>query len=76
MPASTIQVIPVPGLPEIRPDDDIAGLIANHLRQLDFVVSAGDVFVVAQKIVSKAEGRLVSLNEIVPSQRAAEWAQK
>ena len=76
MPASTIQIIPVPGLPEIRPGDDIAGLIANHLRQLDFVVSAGDVFVVAQKIVSKAEGRVVSLNEIVPSQRATEWAQK
>src|SRR5207302_3789511 len=76
MPASTIQIIPVPGLPEIRPGDEFAGLIANHLRQLDFVVSAGDVFVVAQKIVSKAEGRVVSLNEIVPSQRATEWAQK
>jgi len=76
MPASTIQIIPVPGLPEIRPGDDIAGLIANHLRQLDFVVAAGDVFVVAQKIVSKAEGRVVSLNDIVPSQRAKDWADK
>jgi len=76
MPASTIQIVPVPGLPEMRSGDDIAALIVSRLRQLDLVVSPGDVFVVAQKIVSKAEGRLVSLNEIVPSQRAAEWAQK
>ena len=43
--------------------------MAQHLR-----VAAGDVFVVAQKIVSKAEGRMVRLDSVEPSERAARWA--
>ena len=42
----------------------------------EFRVAAGDVFVIAQKIVSKAEGRIVSLDSIDPSARAAKWAQE
>jgi len=42
----------------------------------EFRVAAGDVFVIAQKIVSKAEGRVVILDAIVPSARAAKWAQE
>jgi coenzyme F420-0:L-glutamate ligase/coenzyme F420-1:gamma-L-glutamate ligase len=56
--AEGIQVIPVRGLPEVRPGDEIADLIANNARLQD-----GDVVVVTQKIVSKAEGRLVKLPE-------------
>ena len=51
-----ISVIPVEGLPEVRPGDVIAELIATAAE-----LAAGDVVVVTQKIVSKAEGRLVSL---------------
>lgn len=47
-------VLPVPGLPEIRPGDDLAALIAARVELLD-----GDVVVVTSKVVSKAEGRLV-----------------
>jgi coenzyme F420-0:L-glutamate ligase/coenzyme F420-1:gamma-L-glutamate ligase len=51
-----VHIIPVRGLPEIRPGDEIADLIANNAHLQD-----GDVLVVTQKIVSKAEGRLVRL---------------
>jgi coenzyme F420-0:L-glutamate ligase/coenzyme F420-1:gamma-L-glutamate ligase len=47
-------VLPVPGLPDIRPGDDLAGLIAGAVELQD-----GDVVVVTSKVVSKAEGRLV-----------------
>jgi len=54
---AAIQVIPVPGLPEVRPGDDLAGLIAGAADLLD-----GDVVVVTQKVVSKAEDRLVAID--------------
>ena len=59
----------VEGLPEIRSGDDLAELIAGRLELVD-----GDVVVVAQKVVSKAEGRVVRLDEIEPSDRAREIA--
>jgi coenzyme F420-0:L-glutamate ligase/coenzyme F420-1:gamma-L-glutamate ligase len=52
-----IQLIPVHGIPEVRPGDVIAELIAAHAALLD-----GDIVVVTQKIVSKAEGRLVAID--------------
>ena len=59
----------VEGLPEIRAGDDLAKLIAAKLELED-----GDVVVLAQKVVSKAEGRVVRLDEIEPSERAREIA--
>jgi coenzyme F420-0:L-glutamate ligase/coenzyme F420-1:gamma-L-glutamate ligase len=53
-----IEVIPVPGMPEVAEGDDLAALIAEHAALRD-----GDVIVVAQKIVSKAEGRVVPIDE-------------
>lgn len=69
-----IQIIPVPGLPEIRPGDDIASLITGCLRDRATTIKPGDIFVIAQKIVSKAEGRIADLREVTPSRRAVEWA--
>jgi coenzyme F420-0:L-glutamate ligase/coenzyme F420-1:gamma-L-glutamate ligase len=54
---SPISVFPVAGLPEIRPGDDVASLIAARAGLAD-----GDVVVVTQKVVSKAEGRLVEID--------------
>jgi coenzyme F420-0:L-glutamate ligase/coenzyme F420-1:gamma-L-glutamate ligase len=71
---SPVQIFPLPGLPEIRRGDDLARLILGALRMQEFRVAAGDVFVIAQKVVSKAEGRVVLLDSIVPSTRAAKWA--
>ena len=52
-----IHVIPVKGMPEVAPKDDLAEMIVNSINLLD-----GDVIVVTQKIVSKAEGRLVEID--------------
>jgi len=73
---SPVQIFPLAGLPEIRPGDDLARLILGAVRMAEFPIAADDVFVVAQKIVSKAEGRIVSLDSIDPSARAAKWAQE
>jgi coenzyme F420-0:L-glutamate ligase / coenzyme F420-1:gamma-L-glutamate ligase len=73
---SPVQIFPLPGLPEIRPGDNLTRLIIGAVRMREFRVAAGDVFVIAQKIVSKAEGRIVSLNSIDSSARAAKWAQE
>ena len=64
-----IQLLPVTGLPEIREGDDLAGLVVERARLED-----GDVVVVAQKAVSKAEGRVVRIDDLEPSERARELA--
>ncbi|TML50632.1 MAG: coenzyme F420-0:L-glutamate ligase [Actinobacteria bacterium] len=61
--------MPVRGLPEVREGDDVAGLVAAAAE-----LEPGDVVVVAHKIVSKAEGRVVRLDEIEPSAQARELA--
>ena len=60
-----MKVEPVEGLPEIAPGDDLARLIAEAANLVD-----GDVVVVSQKVVSKAEGRMVRLADVEPSDRA------
>jgi coenzyme F420-0:L-glutamate ligase / coenzyme F420-1:gamma-L-glutamate ligase len=64
-----VNVLPVTGLPEIRGGDDLAAMVADRVELED-----GDVLVVAQKVVSKAEGRVVRLEDIEPSERALELA--
>jgi coenzyme F420-0:L-glutamate ligase/coenzyme F420-1:gamma-L-glutamate ligase len=64
------EVIGVEGLPEFRPGDDVAGLIVEAARRQGTPIAGDDVVVVSQKIVSKAEGRLVHLSEVTPSARA------
>ncbi|MGH7400256.1 MAG: coenzyme F420-0:L-glutamate ligase [Candidatus Rokuibacteriota bacterium] len=64
------EVIGVEGLPEFRPGDDLAGPIADAAGRQGTPVSDRDLLVVSQKIVSKAEGRLVRLSEVTPSARA------
>jgi coenzyme F420-0:L-glutamate ligase/coenzyme F420-1:gamma-L-glutamate ligase len=60
------------GLPEVRPGDDLALLIARARGAGGF--AAGEVLVIAHKVVSKAEGRVVSLGDVEPSPRALELA--
>jgi coenzyme F420-0:L-glutamate ligase/coenzyme F420-1:gamma-L-glutamate ligase len=74
MASAPLVVQPLPGLPEIRRGDDLATLILAALRRADLALQAGDVLVVAQKIVSKAEGRSVDLRTITPSSKAVELA--
>jgi coenzyme F420-0:L-glutamate ligase/coenzyme F420-1:gamma-L-glutamate ligase len=63
----TVAVIPVPGLPMIRPGDDLAALLGDAIEQARVGVKADDVIAVCQKVVSKAEGAVVRLDDVVAS---------
>jgi len=67
---------PVQGIPLIRPGDSLAEIILGCLGQSGIILQDGDILVLAQKIVSKAEGRLVNLASIQPSEAALELARK
>lgn len=62
----------VPGVPLVQPGDDLAAIVIAALSQAQLRPQDGDVFVVAQKVVSKAQGRYVDLATVTPSQRAHE----
>jgi coenzyme F420-0:L-glutamate ligase/coenzyme F420-1:gamma-L-glutamate ligase len=64
-----LQLIAVEGLPEVKPGDDLGTLISSRSA-----LETGDVLVVAQKVVSKSEGRLVSLDTVTASEEAARLA--
>jgi coenzyme F420-0:L-glutamate ligase/coenzyme F420-1:gamma-L-glutamate ligase len=74
MSPSEIRIIGVTGIPEISEGDDLPSLICAAVGQQKIEVAERDVFVVAQKIVSKAEGRAVRLDSVAPSPLAWEWA--
>ncbi len=65
----------LPGLPLIRAGDDLAALLIEGLERADVWFEDGDLLVVAQKIVSKAEGRMVHLAEVEPSEEACRLAE-
>lgn len=69
-----MHLIPLPNIPLIQPGDNLARLIIAASRRAKLTLTAADIVVVAQKIVSKAEGRLVRLAEVTPSARAHELA--
>jgi len=65
---------PVAGLPMFRAGDDLAAAIGDALERENLLPIAGDVLAVAQKVVSKCEGRLRDLGQVVPSPRARKLA--
>lgn len=76
MPAAELRAIAPAGLPRIRPGDDLAGLIGDALAAAGLVPGPRDVLVVAQKVVSKAEGRIAVLADVRPSAAARELAER
>ena len=76
MSVTRLVVSAVHGIPEIRPGDDLASLIAGAVRAQGEELRDGDVLAVAQKIVSKSEGRIVHLSDVVPSERALAMAKE
>ena len=66
-----MELFGVRGLPEVRPGDDLGRMIADLAELRD-----GDVVVVAQKVVSKAEGRLRHLHDVQPGPIAIEYARR
>ena len=71
---SRLELFAVPGLPMVQAGDNVAVLILAGLERAGQVLRDRDVVVVAQKIVSKAEGRTVDLADVVPSAAALELA--
>lgn len=71
-----LTLTPLQHIPLIRHGDDLADIVLNALPQNDLAIEDNDIFVFAQKIVSKAEGRAVNLATISPSPRALQLAQE
>ncbi len=71
-----ITITGINSIPEVKPGDDLPGLIMAGFAATGVTLQQGDVLVVTQKIVSKAEGRLVDLNNIEPSPFALQHARK
>ena len=74
MPAS-VTIIPVHGLPEIAEGDDLGRLVARACQAQATPLADGDILVVTQKVVSKAEGRVLDLSGVEPSARARDFAE-
>lgn len=76
--AGRLEVLALVGLPEVRPGDDLAALIVAALAATPGVgaIDPRDVLVVTQKVVSKAEGAVVNLDEVTPRAEAVEFARQ
>jgi coenzyme F420-0:L-glutamate ligase / coenzyme F420-1:gamma-L-glutamate ligase len=74
MTIGALEIRALPNIPMVQPGDDLGDLIAVALERAGIGPHAGDVLVIAQKIVSKAEGRIVDLASVVPSPRAVALA--
>jgi len=72
----TLSLIPLPDIPLIRPGDHLADILLSSLDAGGITLQDGDIIVLAQKIVSKAEGRLVDLATVMPSSQAHELAER
>ena len=72
--AKSITYVAVPGLPLINPGDDLAALVVDALKAEQLQLISGDIVVVAQKVISKAENRYVELKDVRPSQQARSLA--
>lgn len=72
----TLTLIPLPRIPFIKPGDDLVRVILTSLERTGLTFQDGDILVIAQKIVSKSEGRLVDLKTVAPSTQAVELAER
>jgi coenzyme F420-0:L-glutamate ligase/coenzyme F420-1:gamma-L-glutamate ligase len=69
-----VSLIPIDGLPEIKPGDDLVAMLLGALRASGRSFERGDVLALAQKVVSKAEGRIRKLSDVVVGPEAARMA--
>ena len=71
-----VRIIGIAGIPEVRPGDDLAAAILDAAQKQGIAFENGDVLVVTQKVVSKAEGRIVDLASVSPGAFAEQIAQQ
>lgn len=74
--AADVRLVALAGVPAVEPGDDLAGIIVAALAASGESLRDGDILVLAQKIVSKAQGRAVPLASVAPSDRAKTLAQQ
>jgi coenzyme F420-0:L-glutamate ligase/coenzyme F420-1:gamma-L-glutamate ligase len=74
--STELRIIPIRGIGDIHPGDDLGLTIYEALRNQDLQIEQGDIIVVTQKIVSKAEGRAIDLNDVQPSAFASAIAEQ
>ena len=70
----SFEILPIEGLPLFHQGDDIADILLRHLQEGNQTLANGDILAIAQKVISKAEGRLVDLRDVKPSPAAVELA--
>ncbi len=75
MTRKSLTFTPIDTLPLIQPGQDLAKIIHHALQSANLTLEDGDILVITQKVVSKAEGRLVNLSTVNPSKRALEVAE-
>ncbi|MCA9924326.1 MAG: coenzyme F420-0:L-glutamate ligase, partial [Anaerolineales bacterium] len=73
---TNINLIAVPGIPDVKMGDDVAKLVAAGVKTAVSILQPGDIIAIAQKIVSKAEGRTVRLADVTPGVQALDVAQQ
>ena len=76
MAVPAIQIFGLDGIPEVRAGDDLVELLVSAVESSELELRDDDVLVITQKIVSKAEGRLVELSSVEPSPMAVDWAER
>ncbi|MGQ0794446.1 MAG: coenzyme F420-0:L-glutamate ligase [Deltaproteobacteria bacterium] len=69
-----VSIIPIASIPEIKPGDDLVAIVSDSILNEGLSLAEGDVLVLAQKIVSKAEGRIIRLQDVAPSPFALKLA--
>jgi len=74
--SASVTIMPVHGIPEVVPGDNVGALVLAALRQADLGLVNGDVVVITQKIVSKGEGRYVDPASVQPSVLARRFAEQ
>lgn len=74
--STEIRIIPITNIGEIPPDSDLGLIIYDALHKQHLALQTGDILVVTQKIVSKAEGRVVNLDEVEASDFARRYAEQ
>lgn len=72
----TVQITAVPGVPDIAPGDDLAAIFGDCLDDAGLALRDGDILCVAHKVFSKAEGNIIELATVIPSDQALELAEQ
>ena len=74
--ATEVRIIGLDDIPEVRPGDDMAAIILESAKNQDLTFESGDIVVITQKVISKAEGRIVNLEDVEPGVFATEYAEQ